>query len=50
MNPYILTLTSQNIVDILSKFAFSANKMGALKLIANTLSDVSDASKKTIVD
>ncbi|KAL4480291.1 hypothetical protein ABPG74_020807 [Tetrahymena malaccensis] len=50
LNPYILTLTSQNIVDILGKFAFSSNKMGALKLIANTLSDVSDASKKVIVD
>ncbi|KAL4480290.1 hypothetical protein ABPG74_020806 [Tetrahymena malaccensis] len=49
MNPYILTLTSQNVVDILGKFIYSQNKMGALKLIANTLSDLTDASKKVII-
>lgn len=50
LNPYILTLTSKNIADILNQFTFSNNKMSALKLIANTLSDVSDASKQVIIN
>lgn len=50
MNPYIVSLTGDNIVSILNSFAFSGSKMEALKGIASALVDVSAATKSAIVN
>lgn len=50
LNPYILFLTSEEIMAILKNCTFSSLKLDVLGVIANTLKDASAENKQKIVD
>lgn len=49
MNNYIMSFTTDEVMEILSDLGFDSVRLDVLAVIANTLSDASDENKEKII-